>query len=286
MVEQYHTAPVVIGGIGGSGTRLIAQCLKAAGFYIGSDFNDAYDNLWFTLLFKRIQILSCSESTFDALIEILLKAMSGDRSFTTQQIELIEALASEDRNEYSVHWLRRRVEALLSGKPEIKENKKWGWKEPNSHVVLDRLVGRMSNMKYIHVTRNGLDMAHSNNQNQLRLWGRYFLNEEINITPYYALKYWCTVHKRVINIGESMGDNFLFFNYDHLCVNPESGIKWLLDFLGEKSDSLISELIALVRQPDSIGRFKQYGTKMFTEEDIAFVKSLGFDVNYSQQGTV
>ena len=92
------------------------------------------------MLFKRIQILSCSESTFNALVEILLKAMTGDRSFTTQQIELIEALASEDTNECSVHWLRQRVKTLLSGKPDIKENKKWGWKEPNSHVVLDRLI--------------------------------------------------------------------------------------------------------------------------------------------------
>ena len=135
------------------------------------------------------------------------------------------------------------------------------------------------NMKYIHVARNGLDMAHSRNQNQLRLWGRYFLNEKFDITPYYSLKYWCIVHKRVIQIGESMKDNFLFLNYDQLCVNPEEGIKQLLDFLGEKPDSLMPHLVTLVKRPDSIGRFRLHGTEMFAEEDIAFVKSLMFDVN-------
>jgi hypothetical protein len=38
------------------------------------------------------------------------------------------------------------------------------------------------------------------------------------------------------------------------------------------------KLIALVNPPDSRGRFKHYGTEIFAEEDIAFVKSLGFDV--------
>jgi hypothetical protein len=136
-------------------------------------------------------------------------------------------------------------------------------------------------MKYIHVARNGLDMAHSRNQNQLRLWGRYFINEEFDVTPYYSLKYWCIVHKRVIRIGESMKDNFLFLNYDHFCVNPKEGIKQLLDFLGKESNSLMTQLMALVKRPDSMGRFRQHGTEMFTEEDIAFVKSLGFDVNGS-----
>lgn len=47
--------PVVVGGVGGSGTRVIAQILMKMGFFMGSDLNDANDNLWFALLFKRPQ---------------------------------------------------------------------------------------------------------------------------------------------------------------------------------------------------------------------------------------
>ena len=54
-------SPVAIGGVGGSGTRLIAQLLMELGVYMGSDRNDANDNLWFTLLFKRIEILFASD---------------------------------------------------------------------------------------------------------------------------------------------------------------------------------------------------------------------------------
>ena len=44
---------VAVGGLGGSGTRLIANLLKLHGFYLGTDLNESLDNLWFTLIFKR-----------------------------------------------------------------------------------------------------------------------------------------------------------------------------------------------------------------------------------------
>jgi hypothetical protein len=273
-----HTEPVVIGGVGGSGTRLIAQYLKEAGFHIGTDLNNANDNLWFTLLFKRIETLSSSEEEFDELLRIFINGMTGIANFSRHQVSLIEALASKDREQHPALWLKQRAKTLLSQTAEIKADERWGWKEPNSHIVLNRFADRLENMKYIHVTRNGLDMAHSENQNQLRLWGAHFMNETFDATPYSSLKYWCIVHKRALHIGKSMGDNFLFLDYDGFCVNPEKGIKYLFRFLGLEVDSLMPKLIALVNPPDSRGRFKHYGTEIFAEEDIAFVKSLGFDV--------
>ena len=47
------SSPVIIGGVGGSGTRVVAEILDNLGFYIGNDLNPAKDNLWFLLLFKR-----------------------------------------------------------------------------------------------------------------------------------------------------------------------------------------------------------------------------------------
>ena len=49
-------APVAVGGIGGSGTRLIAQLLSALDYDMGSDFNDSLDDLGFTALFKRVEL--------------------------------------------------------------------------------------------------------------------------------------------------------------------------------------------------------------------------------------
>ena len=57
-----RTPTVIVGGIGGSGTRLIAMILASLGLNIGNDLNEAYDNLTFTLLFKRQNILEISDN--------------------------------------------------------------------------------------------------------------------------------------------------------------------------------------------------------------------------------
>ena len=45
--------PVVIRGIGGSGTRVVAAILRDAGIYLGNDLNVPLNNLSFTLLFCK-----------------------------------------------------------------------------------------------------------------------------------------------------------------------------------------------------------------------------------------
>ena len=47
---------MVIGGIGGSGTRVVAQVVRDAGIAIGADLNASLDNLVFSFLFKRTDL--------------------------------------------------------------------------------------------------------------------------------------------------------------------------------------------------------------------------------------
>lgn len=294
-----YKPPVVIGGVGGSGTRLIAQCLGELGFFLGHDLNDAMDNLWFTLLFKRAGILSSPEDEFNERVEIFLRGMTGRGEFTGKQLGLINDLAalgwtkyslsrlkevvhtlrSGEREQHPVKWLRKRGRTLLAGWPEMDSNAAWGWKEPNSHIVLDRLKNYFPDMKYIHLVRNGLDMAHSGNQNQLEFWGQDFIDDKFDLSPYYSLKYWCIIHRRVLEIGKSMGTSFLFLNYDDFCSNPDAGIATLCGFLDMDPGGIQKErLLGLVSPPGSVGRFKQYGTGIFAAEDVAFVGELGFDI--------
>ncbi|MBI3939535.1 MAG: sulfotransferase [Acidobacteria bacterium] len=275
-----YAPPVVIGGVGGSGTRLIARCLLELGFFMGSDLNHANDNLWFTFLFNRIESLSASEEDFDELTEILFKGMTGSDTFTPKQIDLISGLALQERKPHSPHWLRQRAHSLLSAKSRLPQSTRWGWKEPNTHVVVDRLRPRLGAMRYIHVARNGLDMAYSTNQNQLRLWGQHFVGKDCTISPYHSLKYWCIVHRRVLDICSPMGTDFLFLNYDEFCLNPRNGMGQLVEFLGlAATDGQTLDLTGLIRAPNSIGRFKRHDINVFDEGDVAFVKQLGFDIN-------
>ena len=268
------TPPVAVGGVGGSGKRLIAQCLQELGYFIGHDLNKAYDNLSFTFLFRRLEVLIASESEFDELVSIFTNTMTGRKEFNDKQIALVNNLSLTERPPKPLIWSQRRARRLINKAQSAGKDTNWGWKEPNTHLFLDRLQERFPKMKYIHVTRNGLDMAHSSNQNQLELWGQHFIGEEVTMTPYYSLKYWRIVHQRVQEIGDTMGSHFLFLNYDDFCMHPEKGVNTLCAFLEVDPNP---NLIGLVKAPSSIGRFKQHGLGIFDQGDVDYVRQLGFD---------
>lgn len=277
---EKHLPPVAIGGVGGSGTRVVAHCLKELGFFIGSDLNRPNDNLWFTLLFKRTEILDLSNVEFDELVAIFFKGMTGSGQFTDAQIDLIQKLAAVERDQHPVPWLQKRADSLLSQNCIVSPDVRLGWKEPSTHVVIDRLRKTIPNLKYIHVMRNGLDMAHSANQNQLQFWGKHFIGSDYELSPFYSLKYWCIVHQRMLEIGRSFGMDFLLLNYDDFTLYPTKGLETLLKFLDlAVAPEQISRLAEYIKVPESRGRFKQYGIKIFDGSDVAFVKQLGFVID-------
>jgi hypothetical protein len=287
VAEMSAPSPVAVGGIGGSGTRLIAEILRRLDYYMGEDLNRAGDNLWFTLLFKRTELLTAGsrQDDFEQAVCIFRAVMSGGAALTPDQEAFVRSLAIMDRPQHTAAWLRRRVESLLDA-AQGPARHPWGWKAPNTHILLDRFYPALPHMRYIHVMRNGLDMAFSKNQNQLKLWGRYFFGEaDYEVSPRWSLKYWCLVHRRITRLGEQlMPGRYMLLNYDAFCAVPQAGLRALLRFLGlTVGPSTEASLVALVRQPDSIGRFKQHNLQLFDPEDLECVKAFGFDTTEIQQ---
>lgn len=274
-----HLPPVVIGGLGGSGTRLIASCLEELNFFIGHDLNQSKDNLWFTLLFKHLEILDSSDKEFEKLYSLFQQAMLSDSPYSEEQETLVNSLVTADRA-HPLEFLRDRAISILSKHEKLQPGTPWGWKEPNSHIVLKQLLQSSPDMKYIYVIRNGLDMAHSSNQNQQKLWGKMIVGNSFEMTPFYSLKYWCNAHKRLINTTKHMGNNFLLLNYDNFCNNPDIEIKNLLKFLEKPQEhNSVQRIRKLIRKPSSIGRYRQFGTNIFDPMDVAYAKGLGFSTD-------
>jgi len=295
---------VVVGGVGGSGTRLISSILATLGLNIGSDLNEAYDNLSFTLLYKHLNTLTMDPRTFDESYRILKNSILGTQnSLTEPEKETLEELSEKGRPGHPQTWLKERANNIIEidengplDNPYLKELPqiqhkpllgKWGWKEPNSHMILTRLNKKT---KFIMVVRNGLDMAFSSNQNQLRLWGPTILPKEmlkfdkqghILYSPRVSMKYWTLVHKKVIEESKAFGKQFLMVNFDDMCIHPEKWLKILCDFLKVDS-SVIPEIRPLViYQSEGIGRFKKHALAQFDSSDILFAKELGFDTEPS-----
>lgn len=244
-VQEIACQPVAIGAIGGSGTRVVANILSELGYFIGKELNHAKDNSSFARKFKRREIFEVRDDEFLRLVQLF-------------------------------------VDEMEEGRAEVGADC-WGWKEPNTHIVIDRLFGAIPALKYIHVIRNGLDMAHSANQNQPRLWGSHFLGGDPlkAISPRYSLKYWCAVQRHIIHMAsdEAIKERFILLNYDDLCQYPAKVIENILAFLNV--EIMVSEkrrLVESVVPPASIGRWREAGLAVFDADDVDYVASLGFDV--------
>jgi len=217
--------PVAIGGVGGSGTRVVAEMLMRLGIDLGSNLNTASDNLNFTRCFKRQDWFMNfpDERELSAAWE----------TFIDQGIECEDGTLA------------------TSGSTAVP---RWGWKEPNAHIFLPFLFKNVPEFKYIHVLRNGLDMAFSDNQNQPKNWGQFILNSPCDdqITPIYSLDYWIAANIRALKFQQEMKGSFLLINYDELCKNPKKELAKLLLFVNRSGN--LDELASFINPPKTIAR--------------------------------
>jgi hypothetical protein len=272
-------SPIAIGGVGGSGTRVLASLFRTLGYYLGDDLNKADDNLWFTLLFMRRSVLLEDAEAFFWLSSLFFRRMRGAVSLTEEERSRISRLADHDRLQHRREWLAARVASFCSGQSLKGASQPWGWKEPNSHVVIGRILRCHSDLRYVHVYRHPLDMAASRNQNQLKNWGPIFLDRNEQVTPGSALTYWCTAHRRVVALAHAQPERVLLVNFDALCLAPEDHAARIAAFAGVVlSDTGRARFGAYCRAPASTGRFHDMHLSEFDPADLAYLAEIGYPI--------
>jgi Sulfotransferase family len=288
-------APVVIGGVGGSGTRVFARIFMQAGLFLGSDLNLENDNLWFTLLFRRPRwyrkVGARKKGRISAGLHLLTKAMLGGNALTLDEVAFLTRAAIEMSVNFQVSnktmrgiWPFERARNMLrAAKTPLPGNYRgWGWKEPNSHIYLPYLFRHFPALKYIHVIRHGLDLAFSINQVQLYNWSFLFDLERPKSrsgVPAASLKYWVRANQRAVEFGKNFPDRFLFVNFDEVCRSPAQEINRILNFTGVKlSADESARLCELPQKQASSGRYLQRDCSVFDPEDVDAVRRFGFEV--------
>lgn len=286
--------PVVVGGVGGSGTRIVARILLELGVYLGSDLNDSLDNLWFTLLFKRRRWFLRHHHHHRAI----------RRALCVFQKEMLGCGALDLRDYATVLWAAAGMSVtghdhLKSGRgawpwmcarrllsrnamPD-QSGKRWGWKEPNAHMYLDHLHRFFSAFRYIHVIRHGLDMAFSANLGQLYNWGPFLgvpIPRSPELVPRAALEYWIRANRAALaRARRLLGDRFMLIRFEDLCASPRAHADRLIEFLDLDSVHFdVDRISGFVRQPRSIGRYRQHDLGSFTERQLEAVRALGFRI--------
>ena len=288
--------PLVIGGLGGSGTRLVAEIAQELGFFLGDDLNHARDNLWFTLLFKRprwyADAMARDPREVGVGLRTLERAMTGRGAVDRAAWRFLGGAVRDavlgrhgQTRAFTPGWPLAQSARLARalGHPTPRGGP-WGWKEPNSHVFLRPLAEHWPGLRFIYVNRHGLDMAFSRNQAQLHLWGPTFgvrpsAGPEVP-QPREMLEYWIRAIQRVTADGPGLlGARFLLLNYDALSTRPDAVLPGLIEFMGVDPRGLpIDRIRALAVPSESIGRHRKHDLSIFDPRSIEAVRSLGFSV--------
>ena len=209
----------VIGATGGSGTRVLARIVLRGGMFIGADRNRSEDALDFA-------------------------------AFSDRWVD--EAVAGGRPGEMTAE-LRALVARQWAGRPG---DRPWGWKEPRSLYLLPLLDEELAGLRFLHLVRDGRDMAYSDNQVQLRKHGTAVLGEGDEPAPLRSIALWSEVNLSAADYGEGeLGPRYLRIRFEDLCAEPSAVTEQVLGFFGLDGDA---ELIARdeVRPPSSLGRWR------------------------------
>ncbi|MDR7157280.1 hypothetical protein J2W40_004128 [Sphingobium xenophagum] len=286
MTVQIFTEPLVaIGGLGGSGTRVFAATLQAAGIALGRRLNTPLDNLWFTVLFKRAawSRTAPNPSEVVAAADLFVRAMTiGLRdSLTPEERTLLQQLRADlpPLGAWQCGATVEDANSLIdSGPANLTAAQFWGWKEPNTHIFLPQLATRFPHMRYIHVVRDGLDMAFSANTWQARHWSHIYGLTIESDTPLrlHQLHYWIAANRAALDYGSAhMGDRFIAISYEDYCRQPEWYWPRLRRFLGlEPTISFPQDLL----RPTTIGRSRDHDLSLFPAELLTLTRAVQADV--------
>jgi Sulfotransferase family len=219
--ELFATGPGVTGATGGSGTRVVARIVRRGGLFIGADLNVSEDALDFAAF---------SDRWIDRYWA------SGPAPAMAAELRALVARQGRDREE---------------------EGQRWGWKEPRTVYLLPFLDAQLPGLRFLHVVRDGRDMAYSSNQMQLHKHGEAVLDEAGESQPLRSIALWSDVNLRAADHGERhMGDRYLRLRFEDLCEQPVACVETVLRFFGLEGDA---RAIAAeeVQHPGTFGRWRE-----------------------------
>jgi len=249
-------APLIIGATGGSGTRVVARLARRADYDLGRHLNDADDALAFHTFHDRwinrfisAQGRSATGSIRPGLSLPVLAGGDRGKHIPLSQKEAAQ-MAADFRAAVDQHIARSAA----------KKGMRWGWKAPRSIYLLPFLYAQYPGLKFIHVLRDGRDMAFSKNQNQLRKHGPKVLSWHerwFNAEPVRSILLWARVNIGAAEFGETrMPEAYLAVRFEDLCAKPVETTARIMRFLGNDLDAA-SIARAEIAPPRSMERWRR-----------------------------
>ena len=248
--------PVVIGGHGGSGTRVLPRALRLAGYWMGAWVNRRTEDAMSTRYFLQRYF---EQSIADE---------------PSQRAELEQAFRLATRG----HRMRMPDRSLP-----------WGWKNPRCMWVIPFIARIYPEMRFIHLVRDGRDVALSANLNLLRKHGKQLLGEQYpERDPVRAqLRLWALGNETAARDGQRLlGEHYLQLSYEELCRAPRETLARMYAHLGRSvPDHVLDQARQLVVPSRSIGAWRHSEHECLhrpTPEISAALRRFGYEVPESE----
>ena len=183
---------------------------------------------------------------------------------------------------YKLESLQRPFSTFFDNQISNAGNKKIAIKVPGSFYYLPLILKVYQDIQYIHVIRHGLDMAFSQNKNQLRNWGSLFdLDKLEDQEEVRQFRYWHLANKLALDTCKKLiPNNFTVVRYEDICQDSEKTINKILSFAKiQPKNELVASIMNEIRTTNRIGRYKcESSNIIFDESSLLFLKMLGYHV--------
>jgi hypothetical protein len=241
--------PIIIGGNGHSGTRVFAQLLERGGVFVG------------------VPRLTRARRSYDLSVQDLLDRWVSPHVFGD--------LAQEQWHKMEWEFRRRlRWYFPLRVMP-------WGFKNPRTMFLLPLWERLFPGMRFVHVIRDGRDIALGNRFATRNKYARAFLHpDEEELSPEERMiLFWGRSNESTAEYGRRhLGEAYMAVRLEDLCDQPRRVTADLFDFAGCKSKRL-EAAHAVVRKPASIGRWRTYEENVIervTERGRRYLEAFGY----------
>lgn len=220
--------PVIVGGNGHSGTRIFIEIIGHSGHFCG------------------IRGLTKRADSEDLRMIDLLNRWVGPYVYGTlepgQKRAMLRAFA-------------RRLRLLFPLRLGP-----WGFKNPRCMLILPVLHELFPGLKFVHVVRDGRDIALGNPFVSSNRYVDAYLDVHERALPpeQKMILFWGRSNQRAMEYGTQMlGENYKLMRWEDLCRDPLPNAESLIRFAGGSAASAI-DAAKRVEKPRSIGRWASY----------------------------
>ncbi len=241
--------PFVIVGMHRSGTSLVSRILDRSGIFMGLDLQEDHESKFFIKLNKWIY----ENAGADWARPMALQELMDYKPAKKKVEEYVKfRVSSNSSKKYSGKSLEKGLFDLDS---------KWGWKDPRNGPTLPIWKEIWPEMKIIHVTRHGVDVAASlqarsnknweKDESRFSKWVKMYRWKDSKspirrgqraATLSHALEFW-SEHMEVENRNLEDCEFVLEVRYEDLLTKPKSVIKEIWNFIDiERDDSLLEDI--------------------------------------------